>query len=133
MTRNGHPELIYDIIKEAITDDIHLILNADDPLTSMYGYKKENVTYFGMDKNNLSVMKNESAYDDGVYCPNCKEPLEYSYYHYNHIGDFECKNCGHKRMKPEYAVTDLNLNNSEMVINNKYKISMNFGNFKLKS
>jgi UDP-N-acetylmuramyl tripeptide synthase len=28
-------------------------------------------------------------------------------------------------MKPEYAVTDLNLNNSEMVINNKYKISMN--------
>lgn len=125
MTRNGHPELIYDIIKEAITDDIHLILNADDPLTSMYGYKRENVTYFGMDKNNLSVMKNESAYDDGVYCPNCKEPLEYSYYHYNHIGDFECKNCGHKRMKPEYAVTDLNLNNSEMVINNKYKISMN--------
>ena len=125
MTRNGHPELIYDIIKDAITDDIHLILNADDPLTSMYGYKRENVTYFGMDKNNLSVMKNESAYDDGVYCPNCKEPLEYSYYHYNHIGDFECKNCGHKRMKPEYAVTDLNLNNSEMVINNKYKISMN--------
>jgi UDP-N-acetylmuramyl tripeptide synthase len=125
MTRNGHPELIYDIIKDAITDDIHLILNADDPLTSMYGYKRENVTYFGMDKNNLSVMKNESAYDDGVYCPNCKELLEYSYYHYNHIGDFECKNCGHKRMKPEYAVTDLNLNNSEMVINNKYKISMN--------
>ena len=125
MTRNGHPELIYDIIKDAITDDIHLILNADDPLTSMHGYKRENVTYFGMDKNNLSVMKNESAYDDGVYCPNCKEPLEYSYYHYNHIGDFECKNCGHKRMKPEYAVTDLNLNNSEMVINNKYKISMN--------
>ncbi len=125
MTRNGHSELIYDIIKEAITDDIHLILNADDPLTSMYGYKRENVTYFGMDKNNLSVMKNESAYDDGVYCPNCKERLEYSYYHYNHIGDFECKNCGHKRMKPEYAVTDLNLNNSEMVINNKYKISMN--------
>lgn len=125
MTRNGHPELIYDIIKEAITDDIHLILNADDPLTSMYGYKRENVTYFGMEKNNLSVMKNESAYDDGVYCPNCKERLEYSYYHYNHIGDFECKNCGHKRMKPEYAVTDLNLNNSEMVINNKYKISMN--------
>ena len=125
MTRNGHPELIYDIIKEAITDDIHLILNADDPLTSMYGYKRENVTYFGMDKNKFSVIKNESAYDDGVYCPNCKEPLEYSYYHYNHIGDFECKNCGHKRMKPEYAVTDLNLENSEMVINNKYKISMN--------
>ena len=45
MTRNGHPELIYDIIKEAITDDIHLILNTDDPGSSLYGYKKNNVTY----------------------------------------------------------------------------------------
>ena len=27
MTRNGHPEVIYDIIKEAISDDVHLILN----------------------------------------------------------------------------------------------------------
>ena len=45
MTRNGHPELIYNIIKEAITDDIHLILNADDPLSSLYGFKRENVTY----------------------------------------------------------------------------------------
>ena len=36
MTRNGHPELIYDIIKEAVTDDIHLILNTDDPLSSLF-------------------------------------------------------------------------------------------------
>ena len=88
-------------------------------------FQYDNVTYFGMDRNSFSVTKNESAYDDGVYCPNCKESLEYSYYHYNHIGDFECTNCGHKRNKPEYAVTDLNLNNSEMIINNKHKISMN--------
>lgn len=125
MTRNGHPELIYDIIKEAITDDIHLILNADDPLTSLYGYKRENVTYFGMNKNEFSKMENDSVYNDGAFCPNCKEPLEYSYYHYNHIGDFSCKKCGHKRMNPKFAVTSLNLNNNEMVINDKYKISMN--------
>ncbi len=125
MTRNGHPELIYDIIKEAITDDIHLILNADDPLSSLYGYKRENVTYYGMNKNKFSIANNNSSYNDGAFCPNCKEPLEYSYYHYNHIGGFECKYCGHKRMEPKFAVTSLDFNTSEMMINNKYKISMN--------
>ena len=50
----------------------------------------------------------------------------YDYYHYNHIGDFYCKNCGHKRMNPKFAVTTLNLDNNEMVINDKYKISMNY-------
>lgn len=124
MTRNGHPELIYDIIKEAVSDGIHLILNTDDPLSSLYGYRRDNVTYFGMNKNEFSKNKNESVYDDGAYCPNCKEPLMYEYYHYNHIGNYECKNCGHKRVNPKYAVTSVDLENGEMVINNKYKLTM---------
>lgn len=124
MTRNGHPELIYDIIKEAITDDIHLVLNTDDPLSSLYGYKRNNVTYFGMEKNKFSKEENDSCYNDGAYCPNCKHPLRYDYYHFNHIGAYECENCGHARKKPQYALTDLNLENGEMVINHKYKLMM---------
>lgn len=124
MTRNGHPELIYDIIKEAITDDIHLILNTDDPLSSLYGYHRNNVTYFGMDQNKFSIEENDSVYDDGVYCPNCKKPLKYDYYHYNHIGSYHCENCGHERHVPQYVVTNLNLENGEMVINQKYKLMM---------
>lgn len=125
MTRNGHPELIFDIIKEAISDDIHLILNADDPLSSLYGYKKTGVTYFGMEKNQFSKEKNDSVYNDGAYCPNCKEPLKYDYYHYNHIGSYHCDNCGHKRNDPQYKVTALDLENGEMTINDKYKLKMN--------
>lgn len=125
MTRNGHPELIYDIIKEAITDDIHLILNTDDPLSSLYGYKKNNVTYFGINENKFSKKVNDSAYDDGKYCPNCKKPLKYDYYHYNHIGSYKCENCGHARKEPDYAVTDFNFDVGEMTINRKYKLQMN--------
>lgn len=124
MTRNGHPELIYDIIKEAITDDIHLVLNADDPLSSLYGFKRDNVTYFGMGKNEFSKEENDSVYDDGAFCPNCKEPMEYEYYHYNHIGSYKCKNCGHKRQNPQYEVTGLDLENSKMTINKKHKLEM---------
>lgn len=124
MTRNGHPEFIYEIIKEAITDGIHLILNADDPLSSLYGYRRDNTTYFGMNENEFSKKENDSVYNDGVYCPNCKEKMEYGYYHFNHIGDFKCVNCGHKRVMPKYAATSLDLKNGELIINEKYKLSM---------
>ena len=124
MTRNGHPELIYDIIKEAISDDMHLILNTDDPLSSLYGYKRNNVTYIGMNKNSLSSSKNESIYNDAKYCPNCKHLLDYEYYHFSHIGSYNCKNCGHKRMEPDFAITNIDLHSGELEINDKYKIQM---------
>lgn len=124
MTRNGHPEVIYDLIEEPIMADMHLVLNTDDPLSSMYGYKRDKVTYFGMNKNELSKTENNSAYDDGKYCPHCKAPLHYEYYHFNHIGSYKCDKCGHSRKNPNYAVTDLNLETGEIVINNKYKIAM---------
>lgn len=125
MTRNGHPELIYDIVKEAITDKMHLVLNADDPLSSLYGYKRDNVTYFGMNENSLSTKDNTFVYDDGKYCPNCKHKMEYLYHHYAHIGSFHCSNCGHERKNPQYAVTNLDLTTGEICINDKFKIKMN--------
>lgn len=124
MTRNGHPELIYDIIQEAISNDIHLILNTDDPLSSLYGYQREKVTYFGMNENPLSTKENTSVYDDGKYCPNCKKPLVYDYYNYAHIGSYHCKNCGHERKKPAYAITSMDLKTGEIKINDKYKITI---------
>lgn len=122
MTRNGHPELIYEIIEEAISEGIHLVLNTDDPLSSLYGYKKENVTYFGMNENALSTKINTCVYDDGKYCPNCKNTLKYEYYNFAHIGGYKCENCGHERKNPDYAVTSINLENGEIKINDKYKM-----------
>ena len=122
--RNGHPELIYDIIKEAIADDIHLVLNADDPLVASYGFKHDNVTYFGMSKNDFSTDEFVGAANDGAFCPICKEPMEYDFYHYNHIGSYKCKACGYKRVTPQHAVTSLDLANKQLTINTKHKITM---------
>lgn len=124
MTRNGHPEVIYNIINEAISSDIHLILNTDDPLSSLYGYNRDNVTFFGMNKNDLSKEENDSRYNDGKYCPNCKSLMKYDYYHFNHIGSYKCEKCGHSRKNPSYAVTNLDLKTGEIIINNKHKIAM---------
>ena len=124
MTRNGHPEHIYEIINEAINMDIHLILNADDPLSSLYGYKNENVTFFGMAKNQFSSKQYTGVYNDGKYCPNCKARLEYDYYHYAHIGSYHCNNCGHERKTPEFEITEINLSTGKMKINNKHEITI---------
>ena len=125
MTRNGHPEVIYDIIKESISDNVHLILNTDDPLSSLYGYKRDNVTYVGIEKNDLSKDKNDSIYLDTKYCPNCKSLLKYNYYHFNHVGSYECSKCGHKRFDPQYKVTNTDLETGIITINDKYSIKMN--------
>lgn len=125
MTRNGHPEFIYDKIKEAITDDIHLILNSNDPLSSLYGYKRDKVTYFGIEKNELDTTENTSVYNDCKYCPNCKNILEYEYYHFGHIGKFECEKCGHKTQESDYTITNIDLQTGKIVINSQYQIEMN--------
>ena len=124
MTRNGHPELIYKIIKEGIDEKVTLILNTDDPLSSLYGYKKDNVVYFGMNETNLSTKENNSVYNDGKYCPNCKSIMQYDYYNYAHIGGYYCENCGHARKEPSYAVTNVDLQTGEITVNDKYNISM---------
>lgn len=129
LTRNGHPEFVYSVISQGIKDDMHLILNADDPLSSMMGIGRENITYFGIDKNNLSTEKNSGMYNDGAYCPNCKAKLKYDYYHYNHIGAFKCDNCGHTKQSPEYNVTKINFDEGSFLINNEYKIDLYFKSF----
>ena len=37
LTRNGHPMWVYNAIRESIHDSTQLILNADDPLVSLFG------------------------------------------------------------------------------------------------
>ena len=129
LTRNGHPQLIYKIIGDAITDDMHLVLNTDDPLSSLYGKDRQNVTYVGVDKNKYSKKENDSSYNDGVYCPNCQEKLNYEYYHFSHIGSYICPKCGHKKQDAEYKVTDLDLETGKITINNESAITLSMKSY----
>lgn len=126
LTRNGHPEWVYDIIKESIPSETKLILNADDPLVSCFGIDHKDVVWFGVDKLPQSTDENTSIYNDSKYCPHCKSKMEYEYYHYNHIGKYKCTNCELKRNDTQFTVTEANLEESYIVINNESKISLAF-------
>lgn len=126
MTRNAHPEWIYDIIKRGLHDDMTLVLNADDPLVSKFGYGREGTLYFGADHLDTDTKVNDSIYDDGKYCPVCKKPMEYEYYHYNHIGKYRCSSCGFKRPDTRWSLTGTDLEGGSLVIDNEYKIPLTF-------
>ena len=128
MTRNGHPEWIKSIISEAIYSDMTLILNADDPLVSSIGSDRDDTIYFGAGRLPTDTVKHEGIYNDGKYCPFCKGPMEYEYYHYNHIGKYHCPHCGFARHETEHALTSTGEKDGKafITIDGKYDIPVFF-------
>lgn len=119
LTRNAHPFHIYGIIKEAVDliPNARLVLNADDPIVRQFGIGRDNVVYFGMDKNAYSAEETDGVYNDCHYCPVCKKPLSYEYFHYAHLGSYSCPACGYSRPDTTYTVTKMDLANNSICVN----------------
>ena len=128
MTRNGHPEWAHRVIRESIYDDMHLILNADDPQIADYGFGRDDVTWFGADHLKEDTDVNTTRYDDGAYCPACGARMEYEYYHYNHAGKYRCTECGFHRPDTDVTITDADYDAQQITINGKYKVHLPFRN-----
>ena len=125
LSRNGHPEMVFDCIRDSIRDpNTTLILNADDPLVALLAQGHEKTVWYGVEKTPLSETENNSIYDDGAFCPACKQRMVYDYYHYAHIGSYHCTSCGHHRPDPDYRVDSLDPEKGEMTINGQYRISL---------
>lgn len=123
LARNGHPELVFNEINNSIKKETHLILNADDPLVTKFSLGKENdITYFGVKKNNLSVDKNDINTLDLAYCPICHKKLQFDYFNYGNLGNYKCPNNDYSRPVCNYEATSYEdkivIDNNEIKINN---------------
>ncbi|MBR3715891.1 MAG: DUF1727 domain-containing protein [Clostridia bacterium] len=118
LTRNVHPFWIYDIIKEAVDliPNAELLLNADDPIVSMLGHKRDKVCYFAMAKNAYCTSETDALYNDCTYCPVCGNSLAYEYFHYAHLGKFSCESCGYASAEPKYLVDSADLESKRISI-----------------
>ncbi len=128
LTRNGHSEWVYDAILPAVHPETTLVLNADDPLVACFArdHGPEKVKWFGMEECSISTREHHGVYNDGARCPVCKGRMEYSCYHYAHIGNYRCTRCGHQRPKPDFAVTAVDFNNGTMIIDDHITINLAF-------
>ncbi len=116
--RNGHVDIIFKKIADAIDNDTHIIINADDPIVARFKlFHKGNITTYGMGKTAYSLTEPLSNTIDAAYCPACHAKLVYSYYHYGHIGNYKCPKCSFKRGKVDYEAKDLDLDKQFMTIN----------------
>ncbi len=126
LTRNAHPYRIFDILQDAVdlVPDATLLLNADDPIVRGFGKNRDNAIYFGMAQNEYSTPDTDGVYNDCFYCPCCKKPMDYAFFHYAHLGSYECKGCGYSRPDTAYTVDSADLNEGEIAVNgNKIKLA----------
>ena len=128
LTRNGHPEWVYESILPAIHPATILVLNADDPLVSCFAEENDGqrVVWFGLEECSISSYEHHGMYDDGQRCPVCRAALTYLYHHYHHIGHYMCPNCGHHRHMPDVMGTALDLEKGVLTIDYKYNIELAF-------
>lgn len=126
LTRNGHPEWVFDAISQSVFEDSTLILNADDPMISQFGYQREKVIFFGLEHCETDKPTFSGIYHDGAYCPLCGKPMEYDGYHFGHMGFYRCSACGFARQKPDYAVTAADLTKGQITLNGGDTVSLAF-------
>lgn len=71
-----------------------LLLNGNDANVSSLSQfvSSANVMYFGVDKQAGSTTSSNEA-TEGKFCPLCGHQLNYAFYNYAHMGDFECPQC----------------------------------------
>ena len=117
--RNSHPEKIYNAIKGAIPDGTTLILNVDDPFVNRLriNHKGIKVSY-GVSQNDYSI-PSELHNLDAAYCPICNSKLEYEFYHYGHIGSYQCPKYHFYRGNPQYEAKNVDVVNQSITINDK--------------
>ena len=116
--RNAHVEYIFSILDSNIPDQTHLVLNADDLISS--SLKKGNPrTYFGMEPLEGEQLPEINIVRDITACPVCNSPLEYRFLRYNHIGRAKCSGCSFCSPEPDFNVlskTSLEDGRSDIVI-----------------
>ena len=127
LTRNGHPEWVYDALLPAIHPETELVLNADDPLSSCFARGHEKVRWFGLDRCPTDQEAPGGVYHDGACCPVCGGPMTYDFVHYNHIGSYHCSACCHRRPeKTDFTATALDLEGGKLTLDGQFTVSLAF-------
>lgn len=126
MTRNGHPEFICSKIADAVSPDMTVIVNADDPMSVMAA-RGAKLIGFGVANGALESEGKLGVYDDGVYCPVCGGKLNYSYRVSGEMGGFSCSECDMARLNTKYCLTAFDEKNGTISVSDGEEHSMKCG------
>lgn len=132
LTRNGNVDVIISKLTEAIKPTTKLVLNTNDPISSLLSPNNERV-YYSMARTSQSTEKSINITHDCKVCPICFAPMNYEFFHYNHIGKFSCSKCDHETHEAKYLAEAVDFKTGSFLINGEpaitsYKSAFNFLN-----
>lgn len=134
VVRNGHPDLVFEKIAEAIAKrpELTLFLNANEPISQNLAGDHRTV-FFAMDRTERSTEQCVSGTHDCRICPRCFHRMEYDFYHYNHLGLFRCTHCDYRSHRPDFLGTDADFVGKSITVNGTpvkvtYDTTFNFFN-----
>lgn len=108
LDRYGEIDATSKLLKKAflLAPQAQLVLNANDPVTSVFETKRENVYYGLCEKADILSCRERR---DGSDCPKCSTPLSYEYYSYGQLGKYSCKKCGYETPAPLYGASEVKI------------------------
>jgi UDP-N-acetylmuramyl tripeptide synthase len=112
--RNAHVEFIADILTASIPSSTHLIVNADDPISSFLTPNSR--TSFAIAPQPNEVEDRASRINDLVLCPRCHHPLTYRLNRYHHIGQVTCTHCRFASMNGDVVIEDIHTDGNELTL-----------------
>ncbi len=90
--RNGDPDFVLRKIRSAITKDMTLYLNNEEPRSCSLAEYAGNTIRFSVERNSRSFVC-EDFYNVTLPCPKCAHPIRYDYYNLANIGAYHCTKC----------------------------------------
>lgn len=108
LDRYGEIDIASELLKKAFAKapNAAYILNADDPVTSVFGEGRQAV-YYGIAKNPDMLCCEEIR--DGSNCQVCGTPLAYDYYNYGQLGRYQCESCGYCNPAITYGADNIRI------------------------
>ena len=105
--RNGDPDFILRKIRSALSDDMTLFLNNEEPRSRSLEDYAGNSVYFSVAQNKKSYTCDD-FYNVTLPCPKCAHPITYRHYNLANIGSFACTRCDYaSKETADVLITDV--------------------------
>lgn len=111
--RNGNVFYIRKRLESAIGEEMTLILNATDSISSWIKPEQKRV-YFEVLPLSFEVEEEENQINDLPYCPECGGKIQWDFHRYHHIGYYRCGDCSFTNPKAQYRVLAYNKEQSTL-------------------
>lgn len=105
--RNGDPDFILRKFRNAITKDMTLYLNNEEPRSRALEDCANKTIYFSVGENTRTYTR-QDFYTVTLPCPKCAHPIAYDAYNLANIGPFHCTKCDYaSRQDTDVCITDI--------------------------